>query len=87
MEKKALLMSKKDNVATVISESVEKGEIVDCEIRKVRAIDRIPFGHKIAIGDIEKDDTVIKYGEPIGKTTKMIQIGEHVHIHNVVNLK
>jgi altronate dehydratase small subunit len=87
MEKRALLISKTDNVATVVSDSVEKGELVDCEVKKVKAIDRIPFGHKIAIADINKDDVVIKYGEPIGKTIEAVRVGEHVHTHNVMNLK
>jgi altronate dehydratase len=87
MEKRALLISKADNVATVVSDSVDKGEMVDCGVKKVKAVDRIPFGHKIAIADISKDDFVIKYGEPIGKTTEAVHVGEYVHIHNVMNLE
>ena len=43
----------------------------------------IPAGHKFALRDIEKDEKVIKYGDPIGVATEFIPKGAHVHTHNV----
>ncbi|MCL2018777.1 MAG: altronate dehydratase family protein [Oscillospiraceae bacterium] len=43
----------------------------------------IPRGHKAAVFDIKKGETVIKYGFPIGVATADIKAGEHVHIHNL----
>ena len=43
----------------------------------------IPIGHKIAIKDLNKDDTVIKYGVDIGRTISEIKVGDHLHVHNV----
>lgn len=43
----------------------------------------IPIGHKIALQDLEANDTVIKYGTDIGKVVKPIKRGEHLHVHNV----
>ena len=40
-------------------------------------------GHKIAIESIALDDAVVKYGQPIGKVTRAIEVGEHVHLHNL----
>lgn len=40
-------------------------------------------GHKYAISPIAKGENVIKYGNPIGHATADIQVGEHVHTHNV----
>ncbi|MBQ7760937.1 MAG: altronate dehydratase [Clostridia bacterium] len=40
-------------------------------------------GHKYALSKIEKGQDVIKYGFPIGVATCDIEIGEHVHTHNV----
>ncbi len=40
-------------------------------------------GHKIALTDINKGENIIKYGYPIGKATRDIRTGEHVHTHNV----
>lgn len=43
----------------------------------------IPAGHKYALCDIKKGETVIKYGQIIGRATKDITKGEWVHTHNV----
>lgn len=40
-------------------------------------------GHKYAVRDIARGSDVIKYGFPIGRATKDIKIGEHVHTHNM----
>lgn len=40
-------------------------------------------GHKYAIKKIKKGENVIKYGNPIGHATEDINVGEHVHTHNV----
>ena len=84
--RKAIIFNKEDNVATAISKLedgsvilVEKGRgIVERELRDV-----IPLGHKFALEPIVKGDDVIKYGEAIGRSTRDIRVGDHVHIHNV----
>lgn len=43
----------------------------------------IPAGHKYALCDIKKGETVIKYGQIIGRATADIKKGEWVHTHNV----
>ena len=40
-------------------------------------------GHKYALKDIKKGENVIKYGSAIGHATVDINIGEHVHTHNL----
>jgi (2R)-sulfolactate sulfo-lyase subunit alpha len=50
---------------------------------KVKALKNIPLGHKIALRDFKPGDTVVKYGEDIGKVVAAIKKGEHVHIHNL----
>ena len=44
---------------------------------------QIPAGHKYALCDIKKGETVIKYGQIIGRATTDIKSGEWVHTHNV----
>ncbi|MBE6583258.1 MAG: altronate dehydratase [Ruminococcaceae bacterium] len=44
---------------------------------------KIPKGHKFARRDIREGETVIKYGEIIGRATSDIKEGEWVHSHNV----
>jgi (2R)-sulfolactate sulfo-lyase subunit alpha len=50
---------------------------------KLKALMNIPLGHKIALQDFKPGDTVIKYGEDIGKVVAKIKRGELVHVHNV----
>ena len=90
MEKKGYLISNEDNVAVAIRPIDPKEKIIvrigdkDEEIILNKAID---FGHKFAIKDISVSDNIIKYGEVIGKASKSIKKGDHVHIHNVESLR
>lgn len=65
-----------DNVAVAAS-PVSAGELLD----SVTAEENIPFGHKMAIRDIEKGENIIKYGYPIGHASRDIKKGEWVHSH------
>lgn len=47
------------------------------------AVDDIPLCHKIAVRVVKLGDAVSKYGEFIGDATRDIELGEHVHIHNI----
>jgi altronate dehydratase small subunit len=88
---KAIMINERDNNATLFGEA-RAGEIVRVVresgdlVQEVTAGQRIPVGHKIALRQIRKGEQVVKYGEAIGTTTKTIQQGEHVHVHNVVGL-
>ncbi len=86
---KAIMMEEKDNVATLIT-PIDKGQQVQIEVGEqnftVQAQDPIPYGHKIALKDIDKGGEVIKYGEVIGRSTDHIREGSHVHIHNIESL-
>jgi len=48
-----------------------------------KAAQDIPLGHKLALKDLSVGDTVIKYGNDIGKVVQPIKAGQHVHIHNL----
>jgi (2R)-sulfolactate sulfo-lyase subunit alpha len=50
---------------------------------KVKSLQPIPLGHKIALKDFKVGDTAVKYGEDIGKIVAAIRAGEHVHVHNL----
>lgn len=82
----ALKIESVDNVVTVVN-SVKKGETVkytdNGEIKEVLAQDDIPIYHKIAVEDIKEDEDVVKYGENIGRASKNIKKGSHVHVQNV----
>lgn len=50
---------------------------------KLKAKSSIPIGHKVALKALKKGDTVIKYGEDIGRMVADAGVGEHVHVHNL----
>ncbi|KYH41673.1 MAG: flagellar protein FlgA [Candidatus Bathyarchaeota archaeon B26-2] len=54
---------------------------------KIELREDIPYGHKVAIRDIERGSKIIKYGEVIGVATEDIAVGSHVHIHNIKSLR
>lgn len=85
--KKAILMNKKDNVATMLVQ-IKKDEVAaitfDNEVvEQIAAVEDIDVYHKIAIRPIEQGELVYKYGEVIGKAVNTIKIGEHVHVNNI----
>jgi len=84
-----LVHSPKDNVGVVVVEGLTAGTDMvgivtetDSELT-ITARDAIPIGHKVALTDLEEGDTVIKYGEDIGRMVGSATIGEHVHTHNL----
>jgi altronate dehydratase small subunit len=85
---RVIVINGKDNVATAL-ESLKRGAEVTIEIlnnmEKITLVSDIPPGHKFALRDMKKGDSVIKYGEPIGQSLARIARGEHVHIHNVIS--
>jgi (2R)-sulfolactate sulfo-lyase subunit alpha len=87
-----LIHNKEDNVGVAIvdikASSIVKGLIIETqESIELKALTDVPWGHKIALANLEPDDTVIKYGHDIGRTISKIRKGEYIHIHNVKTKK
>ena len=78
-----------DSVGVVVVDGVKKGDVLTGWVMdgdttvECATLNDIPIGHKIALQDLEANDTVIKYGTDIGKVVKPIKRGEHLHVHNV----
>ena len=74
-------------------QSWDKNQDCNCWIMEndksvtIQSKNEIPLGHKIAMVDLNKGDTILKYGHDIGKVVKSIKKGEHVHVHNVKTKK
>lgn len=86
----ALMVNEKDNVATVLKDLSEGDRInVPCgdETYAIEIVKQIPVYHKVSLKEINKGESIIKYGEKIGEATDLIKKGEHVHSHNVVTLR
>ena len=84
-----LVHSPKDNVGVVVVEDLKAGTDMlgvitenDTTIN-VKAMHDIPIGHKVALKDLKAGDTIIKYGEDIGKMVGDAETGGHVHVHNL----
>ncbi|HUX09634.1 MAG TPA: UxaA family hydrolase [Terriglobia bacterium] len=83
-----LVHNGQDNVGVVVRD-VKAGESLAGETIDKSAAFRltaghdVPLGHKIALKDFKPGDTVVKYGEDIGKVVAAIHAGEHVHVHNL----
>ncbi len=69
-----------DNVA-VAGANLATGETVEnCPILPTQLI---PSGHKMAIAKIAAGESVLKFGQVIGRATADIAPGAHVHEHNL----
>jgi (2R)-sulfolactate sulfo-lyase subunit alpha len=84
-----LVHSPKDNVGVVVVEGLRAGTEMLGVITELdqtltlKASDDIPIGHKVALQSLKKGDTVIKYGEDIGRMTADADAGQHVHVQNL----
>lgn len=79
-----LVMHERDDVAVALTPLQVGVSIKDDKFGfEVTLRSDIPFGHKFAIHSIPRGGLVNKYGQVIGFATKTIQVGDHVHIHNL----
>jgi len=83
-----LLHNARDNVGVAVVDIQPGQAVVGAAMGSgatfnIQASQAIPLGHKIALTDFKVGDTVIKYGEDIGKVVADIKAGEHVHVHNL----
>ena len=72
-------LHQKDNVS-VAPMNIPANVNIDLNLTSA---DFIPFGHKISLSKIEKNNYIYKYGQIIGIASKDILPGEHVHSHNL----
>jgi len=78
-----------DGVGVVVVEGLKADQEItgwvmkEDETVKVKILNDIPIGHKVALKDFASGDTVIKYNTDIGKVVAPIKKGEHLHVHNV----
>lgn len=82
---KLIKINPNDNVAVAI-ESLYKGDVVTVGDDTFTLVTDIPAGHKVALRDIDKEESIIKYGYPIGGAKEKIRKGEHVHAFNIHTL-
>lgn len=79
-----LLLSPGDTVF-VLRDQINPGEAVMVEGLAVAFAQALGLGHKIARLRVAAGEKVIKYGAPIGRASRDIAPGDHVHLHNLVS--
>lgn len=78
-----------DNVGVVVVENLKAGTEILCVVTEnnsdftMTVNHDIPIGHKVALQDFAKDDSVKKYGQDIGKIVAAAKKGDHIHTHNL----
>ena len=77
-----LFLNPRDNVCTAIS-PIASGVTLQINGTKVLVEKNIPLGFKVAACNIAINETIVKYGVPIGSATQDISLGELVHLHNM----
>ncbi len=81
-ENAAIHLHPGDNVA-IARVPVAAGQTLRVEGNEFRARTAVPAGHKIALMRIEPGEYVYRYGQRIGRASRAIDAGEHIHTHNV----
>lgn len=71
-----------DHVAICL-EAGQKGETASIDAQEFVLLDDIPVGHKLALQLVMQGGDVIKYGVPIGHAITSIEVGNHIHTHNL----
>ena len=85
----SFLMHERQDTVGVAVVDLKRGKLVQGRALhgratpRLKALDDIPLGHKIALRDFKPGDTVIKYGVDIGKIVAPVRKGAHVHVHNL----
>jgi altronate hydrolase len=80
--KEFIKIAERDNLVIALK-SFNRGEIIQVDGQRIKLLDAIEKGHKIALHDIAPGTEIVKYGYSIGLATKAIRRGQHVHVHNI----
>lgn len=89
---RALVMNPRDAVA-VLLDSAKGGDpatLLDLDLQVLGTVEvrgGIERFHKVAIREMAEGESVVKFGEVIGRASCQIARGDHVHVHNVVSAR
>ena len=87
---KGLVLNSKDNVGVALAD-LQPGTELDLKTKgralSVKLVEPIRYQHKFSVDHIDPGSKIVKFGEVIGKATRAIEPGQHVHMHNMVGLR
>lgn len=72
-----------DPIAIAVREIAPGTELRAPDGTRLKAVDRIPTGHKIALRDLAPGEAILRYGWRIGQARQPIAAGSWVHTHNL----
>jgi altronate hydrolase len=78
----ALLLRPGDDVAVAMRD-LERGTLLRHADGVIETRRAIPRAHKVAVRSVGAGEPVHKYGQVIGRATRAIAAGDHVHTHNL----
>jgi hypothetical protein len=81
-DRRLIRLGPDDNVL-VLATSLAKGQTLKVSGVDVTLIAALTLGHKIAARTIDKGETIVKFGAPIGIATAFVPLGAHAHVHNI----
>jgi altronate dehydratase small subunit len=87
---KVWVIAPQDNVGTVVGsggEATQTLPIIGARDGTIQLTSPIPHGHKLALSPLPRGADVIKYGVVIGRLVQRVNVGDHVHIHNLESLR
>ncbi len=79
-----------DDVATALRELLPGEHAVyrmGATTQSIEILERIAFGHKVALRDIPAGSEVHKYGAVIGRAIADVRAGTHMHVHNLAGVR
>ena len=80
-----LLLLHPGDTVFVLRDQIAAGEMILVDGAQVRVQQGLGLGHKIARLAVAPGDRVVKYGAPIGRASRAIAPGDHVHTHNLAS--
>ncbi|MFZ5992136.1 MAG: UxaA family hydrolase [Deinococcota bacterium] len=92
MAYRALAHRSTDDVAVAVSDLKPGEELIirsldDGKTHRVKVLEAVPLGHKVALRDLPEGHVVIEYGEKIGRMIQAVKKGGYVHVHNIRTLR
>ena len=77
-----LKLHAKDNVGVAVT-PLGSGSMARLQDKSIRLLHDIPPGHKVSLSRIPEGQPILKFGQTIGFSSRDIEPGDWVHVHNV----
>src|SRR5688572_10781210 len=78
----AILLHAADDVV-IAKENLEAGALILAAGARLQLRQSIRAGHKIARRHVKSGSPLRRYGQIIGYATSDVELGDHVHVHNL----